>query len=76
MKIKDLPKGTNMGGVKIKIPKGHEKRIPFKEGYWKSQWGYKDGKAGVFVTKNIGDTRIYPICINSLSECLEWEIVK
>lgn len=66
MKIKDLPPETNMGGVKVKLPNGIV-------GYWKSQWGYPEGKAGVWLTDG-KTTRIYPQFLDSLEETLEWEI--
>ena len=65
MKIKDLPKGTNLGGLKVKTPKG-------VVGYWKSQWGYDDGKAGVWLSDGKSG-RIYPQFLNNLKETLEWE---
>lgn len=75
MKLKDLPKnyGT-LTGIKIKIPKKHPE-CPLKEGYWKSQWGYENGNAGVFVTETLISSRIYPIFLNKLKEALEFEVV-
>ena len=75
MKIKDLPEDKNLKGVKIKIPKGHDE-CPFKEGYWHSQWGYEDGKAGVWVKKDPTESRIYPVFLDKLKEVLEWEIAE
>lgn len=74
MKIKDLPKGTNLGNIRVKVPDNIECQI--HEGYWRSQWGYPGGKAGVWLTKTPDDSRVYPICINSLEETLEWEIIE
>jgi len=74
MKIKDLPKGTNLEGLKVKVPKNHPE-CPFKEGYWRSQWGYTDGKAGVWLNKELEDSRIYPVFLDNLEECLEWEVI-
>ena len=69
MKLKDLPKGTNLRGVKVKTPEG-------KEMYWYSHWGYEDGGAGVWLKENMRDTQIHPYTdIKSLKECLEWEVV-
>jgi hypothetical protein len=73
MKIKDLPKNATIGGVKVRVPP--EIKAEIHEGYWKSQWGYENGKAGVWLTKKLGDARVYPICIDSLAEVLEWEII-
>ena len=74
MKIKDLPKGTNLGGIKIKIPKEHPE-CPLKEGYWKSQWGYEKGKAGVWVHETLDSTQVYPIFLDKLKEALEFEVI-
>ena len=70
MKIKELKKGTSLGGVKFKHPETGETCI------WASQWGHPDGKAGVWCKKPGDDipTRIYPICIDNLKETLEWEL--
>ncbi len=62
MKIKDLPKNQNLGGLKIKTPNG-------RTGYWKSQWD-----KGVWVTEERYSSRIFPIFVDSLEECLEWEV--
>lgn len=68
MKIKDLPKGTSLGGVKVLTPTG-------EVGYWKSQWGYPDGKAGVWLGADpVKGGKIVPIFLNKLEETLEWEI--
>jgi hypothetical protein len=75
MKIKDLPKDVNMRGVLFKIPKGHPE-CPLKKGYWYSQWGYVDGKAGVWVKKSMSEGRIYPLFLDKLIEALEFEIVE
>lgn len=65
MKIKDLPEGTDLVGLKVKTLKG-------VVGYWKSQWGYEDGKDGVWLT-NGESNRIYPQFLDSLKDTLEWE---
>lgn len=68
MKIKDLPKGTNLGGVKVRTPDG-------KEGYWNSQWN-----KGVWLAQvppgTSGSLEIEPIFVEDLKECLEWDIVE
>lgn len=61
MKIKELPKGTNLGGLKVKTPKG-------VIGYWKSQWG-----AGVWLSDG-KTTRIYPQFVDKLEDVLEWDV--
>jgi hypothetical protein len=73
MKIKNLPPQTNMTGIKIKIPDGHPE-YDSNTGYWVSQWGYPDGKAGVWLKKNLNETRIYPIFLDKLDEVLEWDV--
>ena len=65
MKLKDY-KG-NLTGVKVKTPKG-------VVGYWKSQWGSFEGKAGVWLSDGSSD-RVYPQFLDSLKDALEWEIV-
>lgn len=55
MKIKDLPKDKNLGGIKIRIPKKYQDKymkIP-KEGYWVSQWNN-----GIFIRKNKNDKQV------------------
>jgi len=67
MKIKDISPTKNLGGVKVKTHEG-------KVGYWKSQWGYPDGKAGVWLSNGITN-QIHPQFLDSLEEALEWEVV-
>jgi len=64
MKLKDLPKGTNLGGIKVKIPGSDT------EGYWVSQW-----QKGVWLRYNKEDTQVHPQFITDLTECLEWEVI-
>ena len=74
MKIKDLPKGTSLNDIKIKVPEGHPECL-LKEGYWKSQWGYPDGKAGIWIHKSLNSTQVYPIFLNKLEESLKFEVL-
>ena len=69
MKIKDLPKDINLGGVKFKHPETGEVCI------WASQWGYSDGKAGVWYKSDEKSTRVFPLFLNKLEEALEFEVV-
>ena len=63
-KIKDLDPTTNLRGIKVKTPNG-------EEGYWRSQW-YK----GVWLSNNKeGNGKITPIFVESLNECMEWEVI-
>lgn len=66
MKVKDLESSLSLGSVKIKTPKG-------VVGYWKSQWGYDEGKAGVWFTDG-KTSQLYPQFVDSLQDCLEWEV--
>ncbi len=68
MKIKELKGDINLGGLKVKTPNG-------VIGYWKSQWGYKEGKAGVWLSDGKSD-RIYPQFLDKLEDALEWEITE
>jgi hypothetical protein len=63
MKIKDLPKDKNLGGIKVKTTEG---RI----GYWKSQW-----RKGVWLTDTPNDTHIHPVFLDDLKDVLEWEVL-
>ena len=74
MKIKDLPKDGNLRGVKFKVPEGHSE-CPLKIAYWYSQWGYTDGKAGVWCKENMKDQQVYPIFLDKLEEALEFDVV-
>jgi len=65
MKIKDL-KGS-LSGIKFLHPKTGEVCI------WKSQWSYPEGKAGVWYKKD-ASTQIYPLCLDKLTEALEFEV--
>lgn len=68
MKIKDLPKGTNLRGVKVRIPEG-------EEGWWESQWS-----KGVWLIKvppeTKGSRQVFPVFVEDLKETLEWEVIK
>lgn len=68
MKIKDLPPETNLGGQKVKT---HDGTV----GYWKSQWGYPEGKSGVWLGKHpTHGGPIIPVFLNNLKDALEWEV--
>ena len=75
MKIKDLPKNINLRNIKFKIPKNHPE-CPLKEGYLHGQWGYPNGKAGIWVGKTTKSGQIYPIFLDKLEEATEFEIIK
>lgn len=63
-KIKDLPRNTNLGKVKVRTPDG-------TEGWWVSQWA-----KGVWIRKEKADTRVHPIFVESLTECEDWEVLE
>lgn len=62
--VNELPEGISMSQVKVKTPDG-------TEGWWVSQWD-----KGVWLRKEKGETRIHPIFVNDLRECLTWEVVE
>ncbi len=64
MKIKDLPKGIELRGVKVRPPNGESM-------FWYSQWN-----KGVWLKRSMDSNRLYPYTeIKSLEECFEWEVV-
>ena len=71
MKLKDY-KG-NLVGVKIKIPKKYQIEYTgiLPEMYILSNWN-----KGLWLRQKMSDTRMYPLCLDKVSECLEWTIVK
>lgn len=60
--------------LNLKFQKNHPE-CPLKNSYWISQWGYLDGKAGVWCKENLSDKRIYPIFLDKLSEALEFIVL-
>lgn len=68
MKIKDLPEETNLGDIIVKTPDGII-------GRWVSQWGYENGKAGVWLRCDEKSNKITPIILDTLEEVLEWEVI-
>ena len=70
MKIEDLPRDKSLGGIKFRHPETGEVC------YWVSQWGYPDGKAGVWYKTDLGSTRIFPLFLDKLEEALEFEVVE
>ncbi len=69
-RIKDLPPNINLRGVKFKDPKTGT------TGYWYSQWGYEDGKAGVWYKSDMSKERIFPLFLDELEEALEFEVIE
>ena len=55
---------NDLVGLKIKAPNG-------EVGYWHSSWN-----SGVWIKKKKTDNHVYPIFVESLDECLNWEILK
>lgn len=69
VRIKDLPKNINLGGVKF-----HDLKTGIM-GYWYSQWGYEGGKVGIWWKKDMKSTEIFPLFLDDLKEALEFEVV-
>lgn len=63
MKIKDLPPDTNLKDIKVKTTDG-------TIGYWAGQW-----QKGVWLRPYLTAGTIVPHFVDSLKECLEWEII-
>lgn len=64
-KIKDLNGLDSLEGVRFIYPKDGQ---PY---YWASQWD-----EGVWGKKDMDSGRVFPLFINNLSECLEWEVIE
>jgi hypothetical protein len=69
-KIKDLPKQMSLQGVKFYDPKTKTK------GCWFSQWGYEDGKAGIWWKKDMKSGQVFPLFLDNLKESLEFEVLE
>lgn len=69
-RIKDLPKTITLRGVHFRDPRTGI------TGYWYSQWGYENGKAGVWFKKDMKETRTYPLFLDKLQEALEFEVLE
>lgn len=67
-RIKDLNPNESLSGVRFK----HNGA----KWYWYSQWGYPDGKAGIWCKKDMKDTQVFPIFLDKLEEALEFEVVE
>lgn len=77
MKVRELPPTENLHGKLIKIPlTGEANPNNLKHGYWESQWGYPDGKAGIWFKKSMNDTRLYPVFLDKLKDCLDWDVIQ
>ena len=69
-RIKDLPKDQSLGGVKFFLP-GTKQAV-----YWRSQWGYSNGKAGVWYKTNIESQQVFPLFLDNLKEALEFKLAE
>ena len=67
-KIKDLPQGTGLRGVKFHDPKTGT------TGFWYSQWGYEGGKAGIWWKKDMRSDTMFPLFLDNLKEAHEFEV--
>lgn len=66
MKLKDLPPEQSLEGIRIRTPEG-------QEGYWVSQWN-----KGVWIRKTTSaseDPQVHPIFVDSLQECMDWDVI-
>lgn len=70
MKIKDLPPNESLDGVKFKHPQTGETCV------WVSQWGYPEGKAGIWYRTYPPSNQIHPLCLDKLEEALDFEVVE
>jgi hypothetical protein len=69
MKIKDLPPNESLSGVHF-----HSIQHGVK-GYWFSQWGYEDGKAGIWYKRDMKSSSVFPLFLDNLKEALEFEVI-
>jgi hypothetical protein len=69
-RIKDLPPNQSLGGVRFRHPQTGAICI------WLSQWGYKDGKAGVWYKTDDKSSQVYPLPLDKLEEALDFEVVQ
>jgi len=68
-RIKDLDPNKSLVGVHFRSPDG-------TTGYWYSQWGYEDGKAGVWYKRDMESSQVLPLFLDDLQEALDFEIVE
>jgi hypothetical protein len=68
-KICDLPPGANLCGVKFHDPKTGT------TGYWFSQWGYENGKAGVWWKEDMRSSSVFPLFLDNLKQALEFYVM-
>lgn len=69
-RIKDLPPNISLRGVKFCDPKTGT------TGFWYSQWGYPDGKAGIWWKKDMKSTEIFPLFLDDLKEALNFKVME
>jgi len=69
-RIKDLPKDESLRGIKFYLPNSK------KAVYWYSQWGYPNGKAGVWYKTDMNSERVFPLCLNNLKEALKFKLAE
>lgn len=70
MKIKDLKDEISLEGMQFRDPKTGT------TGFWYSQWGYPEGKAGIWFKKDMQSTAIFPLFLDKLEEALEFDVVE
>jgi hypothetical protein len=64
MKIKDLPLGQSLQGVRFRYPGDGQLY------YWASQWS-----KGVWGKKRPEDTQVHPLACDNIQDALNWEVV-
>lgn len=67
-RIKDLPPKQSLRGVKFFLP-GTKQAV-----YWYSQWGYPEGKAGVWYKTDMNSERMFPLGLDKLEEAFEFKL--
>ncbi len=62
-RIRDLPDGVSLAGVRFLYPGDGQSYC------WVSQWS-----RGVWGRKQLGDSQLYPLFVETLEECLDWKL--
>jgi hypothetical protein len=72
MKVKDLPKDTQLVGVKVRIPKQFQAMYSGPKGPMVifSSWNQ-----GIWLKKSMIDSKIYPLCMDP-KNLLDFTVVK
>jgi hypothetical protein len=68
--LRDCPPNQSLGGVRFKHPLTGQTCI------WYSQWGYENGKAGVWYKTDATSSQIFPLFLDKLEQALDFELVE